>query len=514
MFLNPDWNGNQAVEQVYLDGFLGQCEYPCAPWYATMNPNSGVAGSSFTTTLQFAAALFGVWKDCNRDGYVGLADQGLMEYRTTLLDATFGESICPSQQTPPGPQGLPPLNWFPSHNDGTWVREYLAFSFNTPSLEVQDTNPWDVNLLGPTALWYDDGLPGPTSGGPTCWIYPQPVGTFRSTGGALAFADCFNGYQVTHAFDQAADGNNATKPLSFSDVPDGQQGKSRSLLNVANPWGSENGASDAEVWDCSKPQPVHEAITQTDDVNVSAPKVPPSVATGGTVGGTMNDFGSGFDQCVRNNQPANTWIGGVPTGVVLAIVLAGQLHEGSDLADLPYATEGTVDATAKMATSNMGPGSGGIYMDQRPFVPVSGVTGKSTPPDMGVRPVDDDGIWQGGAVRAGNGFLNEYSLPPSFVPVQYETYYAYVDPTTVTTYGLSLPAGTKTASYGAEACGSAIGGIVNGWDCNSADWTSGTRVGDPYNLRDVDCYDNSVQAARQAGVSWGLLTQTQCAYAR
>jgi hypothetical protein len=38
----------------------------------------------------------------------------------------------------------------------------------------------------------------------------------------------------------------------------------------------------------------------------------------------------------------------------------------------------------------------------------------------------------------------------------------------------------------------------------------GPRPGDTFNLRDVDCYDESVGAARGLGVGYGLLSNTQC----
>jgi hypothetical protein len=114
----------------------------------------------------------------------------------------------------------------------------------------------------------------------------------------------------------------------------------------------------------------------------------------------------------------------------------------------------------------------------------------------------------------------------------------------------------KVGTYGSEVCGSASSGIIGGWDCNAAEWWPGwecntsngytcsgvilgnnaaditVRIGQPYQLRDVNCYDNSFQASEGGanvgrntsvngidptstagvgpGVSYGLLTKTYC----
>jgi hypothetical protein len=123
-----------------------------------------------------------------------------------------------------------------------------------------------------------------------------------------------------------------------------------------------------------------------------------------------------------------------------------------------------------------------------------------------------------------------------------------------------------------EACGSATAGIQNNWDCNAADWykdangadiaprspylgpdpnappgtppcsdysqqygpqgcvSYGALPGNAYDLKDIDCYDQSVEASAAGvgvgrddptvgtpqgpetlpGVGWGLLSDTSC----
>lgn len=128
-----------------------------------------------------------------------------------------------------------------------------------------------------------------------------------------------------------------------------------------------------------------------------------------------------------------------------------------------------------------------------------------------------------------------------FAPVQYVTSYVSLSSTAISAYGLVLPHGATTGIYGAENCGTAMSGVVNGWRCDPHTWWPGAcqlgydccntdpnggyackvliegvpsdgsvDVGHPYNLRDVDCYDTSVDGARQAGVSYGTLTGTSC----
>ena len=69
-------------------------------------------------------------------------------------------------------------------------------------------------------------------------------------------------------------------------------------------------------------------------------------------------------------------------------------------------------------------------------------------------------------------------------------------------YNLLVPSGASHVGlYGAEACGTSTSGVHNGWDCGAADWAGPIKVGQPFNLRDVDCYDQSLDGARQQGVS-------------
>jgi hypothetical protein len=491
------------VNQVYLNGFYASCSYPECVY---TSPNVAATRSSVQFDQYMAVAMLGVWKDCNDDGYIGLEEQGLTEYRSEVLAAWpgVGDSICPVTPTPIDPlTGKPPAGWFPSHNDGQWVRELLPIGWLNEASVVGDANAWNVNDQN-ARVWVDGGLPEDHVGGSGgCFIYPQPAQTFRSTGGLLWSADCFIGYRFTDTFDSVADSNAALQPYSFSDHPRDQY-DSASQLDQPNPWGNEKDASDAQVWDCSQPHTTLVKESDTTYVNLSQPKVPPSVTPGGSPAGTANATGAGLDDCDRSaNQD-------------------GYTHAGNALAHAPYTLEGTVtDSSVKIGTSDLAPSE-----SQRPAAPWAAVLGKSTPPSLGLDDDTADGIWVQNTITIG---------PPT--DTSYTTFYAYVTPTS----SLALPKGTTTGSYGAENCGSFTTGVHGGWDCDATHWykdatgrdaqprsarlgpapgytmdqctgqNGATQLpnacasfaafpGSAYDLRDIDCVDQDVGAARDAGI--------------
>ncbi|MFA5861569.1 MAG: hypothetical protein WDA16_07730 [Candidatus Thermoplasmatota archaeon] len=554
MYGTTDVSSNQAVRKVYFNGFYGQCYYNvCEPF----NPNVAAVRSGVHSTEYLQYAMLGVWKDCNKDGYVGLGDRGWFEYRAELL---LDVSVCPKQTL----SSTIPRDWFPFHNDGVWVKEFLSIQWNDyyslSAANIYDVNPWNINDNG-ARVWADHGLAPAYSIG--CYYTSFPVGTFRSTGGLLHTVDCVDSYRVTDTFDTVADSNANTKPLSFSDAPR-DQANSDSTLNEPNPWGNEReDDSYVQVWDCTKPSPLHAVpntppgtpvsntvgenagsdkssptyrvlhVDSSTDYNVSMPKVPPSATPSGSAAGTMNATGSGFDHCTRNQQHDS------------------HNHMGDSLAGLPYDESATTETPARTQPDDaMRPWEQG-----RPAAPYAGVLGKSSPGgtsdkadgDLGLHVTSTDGVWSGNRVWHQE---TVFTGSGGVAPVKYETYYAFVS--TASTYGLSLPKGTAMGTYGSEACGTSTTGIKNGWDCDKTHWykdalgddlrprshylgpdpnpppnticayysqqsnpnagclSYGALPGDSYNMKDIDCYDQSVQQARAAGVGYGLLTGTKC----
>jgi hypothetical protein len=526
MFLAPDTDPNQAVAKVYFAGFATQCAETCPG----LSPNLATLGSRVQTADVNFRAVLGVWKDCNNDGYVGLGDEGLLEYRATILDATFGDKICPAQ---PLPKTIPP-GWMPVHNDGQWVHELIPINWLDKLSVTGDHNPFNIDDNN-ARVWADYGLPGDAYS-PSCPLIPVEHGTYESTGGMLHEYDCREGYQVTDTIDKEATGPLA--PLSFGDAPR-DQGASHSLLNQQNPWGQQGDASDAQAWDCSKPQLASETAGNPDGqgwtwVNVSQPKMPPSVSTGGSVAGTLNATGSGFDQCNRNTFNN----GDSPQGLIYRSS-DDHVHEGGALANAPYVEEYNVASTPTkvQADDNLVPTE--VSRPAAPTATLTGPSGPSAGDGFGVEEVEQDGIWAATTQWTNPFVLQKYSLQTAPVP---HTYYAYVSPTAITAFGLQLPKGSLTGTYGAEACGTIVGyNPATNWQCDPTQWYInslgqnidptntrlgkdpnappgtdcvvngdthgcihyGARVGWAYNLLDVQCNDQSIDALRGAGVGYG-----------
>lgn len=494
MFQNPDVA--PTVNKVYLNGFFGQCTFPCYTPLTSENVNIATGRTMMSTTMMYSYAMFGVWKDCNRDGYVGLGDQGLMEYRAELLIDT---GICKPQSVPvTAPWGNPPVGWTPVHNDGVWIHELFPIGGDDVDEVInRDFNPWNLND-GEARVWMDFGTPGASRdpGAAGCYINPQPVGTYRSTGGTFEYVDCQLRWRVTDLLNSILVPNGAdSTPLgqvSFSDKPR-DQSESRSILNQKNPWGSDSDNAYADVWDCSADTTSIDANQSqlsggavqgsTHVTNVSQPGVPRPHADG-SASGTMNMTVSGTDECHRSTKDSST---------------------ARTTANLPYTNEGTSGTRApgkQKADQTLGPAGG-----TRPSAPLARFLGASTPPDLGARFIGDDGLWRGGDILAGNFFVDAAGARAN--PVTYVTTYATVSAANASKYNLifSKPVG---AAYGYEACAGAQSGIVKGWDCSALNWPGGVKVGQLYRARDVDCYDGSFDQAREAGVHWGIVTGTAC----
>lgn len=538
MWPTGDTSPDQTVEKVYLNGFISQCGQVCTQ----VNPNVAVLRTAvFTADVNFKA-LFGVWKDCNGDGAIGFADQGLFEYRSELL---FGATtICPKVGTP----SPIPANWFPSHNDGEWVREFIPISwYNTLSVVAcstcavgnNDKNPYNINDNG-ARVWADYGLPE-SAYTPSCPLIPVEAGTYGSTGGLLHEYDCREGYTVTDTFNKVATGPLA--PYSFADNPR-DQAHSNSKANVKNPWGQPTDGSYVQAWDCSKAQLANQPLG-TDPVygdfwyaNVSAPKVPPTVSTASnnSASGTANALGSGFDEC--HTSPIDPH--DAPSCTPVYNTGGYHDHPGAIAANAPYIEECPVASTPTkvQADDNLIPPGDST----RPAAQTSKVLGNGQPPLPADELTGADGVWSANTQWTNPFFLQRYTLQTGPVP---HTFYGY---TTPGLYGMTTPKGA-TGVYGQEACGTVTGyNPATNWQCDRTKWyinslgndfdrrdsrlgpdptpppgtacvsgvdttgcmRIGARVGDPYNVRDIDCYDQSTQTLRGAGIGYGVATGQKC----
>ena len=173
-------------------------------------------------------ALLGVWKDCNGDGYVGSAEQGLREYSSTLLTTT---SVCPSA---PG-----------GHNSGGWVVEFF-FIGRTGGPRIYS----DAQAM----VWGDYHRPDEKPTFRSCALTPFPRGTTQSTGGLIAYGECRMeqriGFEFMENFNTVVDAIGDPLGLRFEDESD----PFSSPVGQVQTFGSDDGANTpAYVWDCESP---------------------------------------------------------------------------------------------------------------------------------------------------------------------------------------------------------------------------------------------------------------------
>lgn len=501
---------NTLHRPVYFQGFLA-----AAPGLVTsVNPNVATAQTGVLVGASVPVALLGIWRDCNLDGYIGLGDQGLLVYRSELLlDATH----CAPRA---------PVGDLPWHNDGTWVVELIPIGYDDVRTSM-DENPLNVNDTS-ARVWADWGLPGASTSG-TCEILPLAAGAMRSTGGMVRWADCMAGGRGMATIESAA--ATAGRP----DVPP--------MLDQPNPWGDEDDGSAARVFDCGVEEeytlrdptapPGHDGLLRrvqldedtsieiTDDEGriasrtVYAPS--PALHEGGTPAGTVNETEAELTDCRRGGGQGE-----------LADVDGDR--RGSD-AEAIYAPEGDRRA---MPAGSLRRGTDHVFTYEEgrrgdPFL------GDRTPSDLGVGAPGLGGMWAAEPLRAGHydPAVDRESLGPR--GVSRITFYATLSPILAASLGLTLP--PVSGTYGAEGCGAGT------FDCDPARWWRdeadrdvvprdarlgsvpgslatpkpgpeteiGVRIGASYFLRDVDCFDASALALRDAGAHAGALTGDACA---
>lgn len=518
MRLEPDRDARTGIRHVYFNGFNGAGTMLTT----SLNPNLATLGTSVQPAPFLPAAMFGLWKDCNGDGYVGLGDQGLLEYRAELLfDATY----CP----PTPPSSAP--EWT-VHNDGVWVVELVPIGYDDITT-AEDENP--LNLNDTTArVWADWGLPSDPAPS-SCATAPAPRGAFRSTGGLIRYLDCFTANRGAGAITTAAETAGAPE-LGFGDAPPSRPDESASPLNQRNPWGAESDASLVRAFDCGEPSEIalsdptdpgngQGALAPVSDdegvvarQNVYSPR--PGADPAGTPAGTVNETQAGATDCDRGDADE-------------AVDLDGR-RAGSD-GDLPYALEGPnepVPEDAPRARTDFV----FAFEEGRRDASAGGLLGARVRDDGGLGATSLTGLWAsvGAPVAGRDAYVTRRDVGPE--RVTHVTYYAYVDPGLANDEGLVLPARNDVLSYAEDGCAS---GRV---ECDPAAWWRGgdgeditprdsrlgidasnptvpsadaatrigVRVGQPYQMRDVDCIDTSATGLREAGVHWGALTQTAC----
>lgn len=557
IFLTPDVDPNPNTKKVYFSAFS-------AYYVLTPNHNVGTVGSNIMVYPTNMHAILGVWKDCNKDGYIGLPEGVAWDYLSVLLVDT---SVCPA--TDPGDHNA--TGFAPVHNDGTWVREFIPVGPDYETGGADQGAEWQnntnhYNIADEAArIWGDWGLPEDAAKA-SCPVNPRPQGTYQSTGGFLRFTDCLANWRITGTFNTVAHlaGQDS---LAFDDAPQERPDQSASPLNQPNPWGQEDDASLVTAYDCN-----------ADPVVVEDPLGPQTVAdpTGGqlTGDGPTAIFGEDGELTAELGETFVTYMPGAP-GVNPAGSAAGTVNEtveegamatgGLDQAGSDFVFTGGAGATCDRdddSDAGWSQGYAHIYgVDEAPF---EGTTPKRSQTDVyygftegnpegtalttdeapgclddeipeTCAPIEDEdmpyrgwpddlglavdqlsfgsGTWFGapGYIASRNPYVNRDDLTPW--GGVYFTTYAYVNPN----LGLSLPGVVGT--YGSPHC-TGTTEITGGYWCSADKWwlnPDGSSLktdwmvlpGQPYNLIDFDCYDAS--PVKNSPANTGLIGAYQCA---
>ena len=556
MYMVPDttFNGRQAYFNIWAD--IGN---------SGVNPNVGPTGSAiFTTPTIHFNGMLGVWKDCNQDGFVGMADGALWEYRQELL---LDRSVCGDTE----------------HIVGDWVWE---FHWIGPFDGLADDRYEDADeyygYFGPqnyindteARVWGDWGLPGEFPGR-SCTVAP-PRGTTGSTGGIIAWSDCFTGRKGQ----QAINGVDPDGTLGLR--MQGEPQRSDSLLNQQLPhlwydpyhpestglYEQDSGDAAFSTWDCSDTSstqvkddtPIYDETGELpEDVTVEGFKVADVKDEEGRIL-TLNEIN------VNSTAPAPQVHN--PTGSYY-----DGLNQTWDGAADHCGDQGTVGVNGNFPYTNAESQAGGVDADFRPrnehntpfrfwgaqassfnWDALGGCTGtfdgQPFPPfcedyptnDVFTHDMPDDFGVQAGRDALGIGWAatKTWSTDPQLVdrdslqpdgPI-YATFYATIGAASIAS-GVNVPGGTKL--YGSEWC--TTGGDTNGFDCDPDNWwdpinhpgTSampretgfhistqcttgleqplpncrelGVKPGQPYQLRDIDCWDGRIASGVPAYAS-------------
>ena len=525
MFQDPTVSG---APRIYFNAF--------ATTWTFVNPNVAALGTrQENAPIESNFAILGIWRDCNGDNYIGMAEGALREYDSLLLtDAT----ICP-------PASGSPDEWDGvSHNYNGWVSEFV------PIANDQIDTEWDVRQLHDpeVMIWGDFGQPDDSSeiAGGTCAIRPLPRGTLQSTGAALNYADCFGGangfYELVNFATRdeirllGQDLPGAGDPAGLS-VENDDDGRGHPVWDRPTLGSEDAEYSAVRAWDCSG-----ETIRVGDYANSTAPGHDESVPDDTPV---LNARGAVWAVHDIYQYPVNTNpVGNTEDPTVPATV--NETYEGG-FEDCDYSNDRGADvyglaegdfvgvpATGKNAADwnfEYGSSGRGRYVNfgedlngdgtnetiDNPLRP--GLAGANQYGGVGASPTFS-AEWFGGSnlVKSGGpntvatrANLRDGTVNPGPDDAYWLTFYAFVGSAS-TDAGYRLPGGT--GKYGAAQCGLNTSGIRNGWECDATQWNlnaDGSPIasdvklaapGQTYNLRDVDCQDGGNDLGVGLGVPY------------
>jgi hypothetical protein len=196
--------------------------------------------------------------------------------------------------------------------------------------------------------------------------------------------------------------------------------------------------------------------------------------------------------CDYTNDNGNDFYGNIEANA--AINQEGGKRNTTNFA-FETASRGTLPATALGAGSGMAPTDFGIEALGIECGPSSCTQSQwNAPGNPRYTPPVFRGTLEDGSVDGDETTIAD---------AQYWSFYALVGSATLGR-GLAVPGGS--GKYGSAQCGAFTSGERLGWNCDASQWyllADGTssedgsprplaRVGQTYNLRDVDCYDGSI----------------------
>jgi len=542
-------------QNVYFQAFVA------AP-QTSHNPNVGLLGSRvLPAPALHHRAILGVWNDCNRDGYIGLAESAVTDYAASLL---LDESLCPAMPDASGPV----------HNDGRWVNELLSIGMVDPceyessasarqSCGVDAWAPNErVHYVNGTYVWGDVGHPGQVPRA-ECILAPLPDGTTGSTGGLIAWSDCQSRRGVVRAVNEAdKDGSlglrfeNGTSPEESSSPLN--QRFPVTLFGANGRPGLLQGDTEhasARAWDCSAaplaeandPHGYRELALVDPTGQLHAERFPLVIAYAVTgVGFVDEDRDPATPGVLRrpltDEDGTYARIPALSPGLLdptaswwrtlehAADGPAGDCDDGTESALARAYLGGHVESDARpilearkdrtSLTFTFFDGHRGLHPNLDP------ATGPTFSSDGGTMLLDHGGPPPFG--RGGDGpiwsatmqseqdaqLLNRDDLEP--MPALHFTYYVALGPDA----SRFTPPSWNERVYGAEHCEGKTSGIHRGWVCDASLWwrdaegrsnvptyAQGQRIGrvpgDVYHMRDVDCYDGEL--ARGSGVHVSLI---------
>ena len=513
MFLEPD--ASAPGHKVYFNGFgrvARETHY---------NPNVGALGTRIQPPVTAMSAMLGFWKDCNNDGYVGLAETAALEYRAELLSALGGTGICPPA-TPTTSQSIYP------YNDGTWVRELIWIGPKSlGAIGAPSGNPTNYYADG-TGVWGDWGLPGAP---PVLVCNGAANAGARSTGAILDLVDCQTYYTTVRTLnDVDPEGNTVggweTEDIDNSDSPANVDNPAYVYLyGPAEPEGHQDegdyrGYSGGFLGRDTDENDRRQRMVTVVDCDTNTVDTSPEVNQPGDVNDpstypsayeSLNDTfevatQSGSDRCAQNSSSDE----GFPYQVVHPEQYTENVFADQGRLEVDFPFEFSV------GSRNVVPG--GRCSATQGYQAT--LLGYCPPADLGTAAERDD-FAIGPAWRT-NAQINTYSIStreqlqgeePDFGG-WYFTFYARLGDAVFSLPGASAPRSVPS-TYGAEACGLATSGVIKGWNCDPAAWQARCadpnlptlpaqcyRVGFKYHARDVDCWDNTV--VRGVGLHAGL----------